>query len=250
MDKLFETSTHDLYQYYAKQIGTRQYNINLAYRQIIEYIPADCIPVIKNENTFCISISHAIPQYTKPLPKTFSQFILQQPLWIQDLTKHHKQNMEVDPLFCYIISSNSLIISTDGTTQARKSGGVWIIAFEDGTKMVLGDNPNFGQSSDITSYRTEVYASLAASLFLHLFSQFYMVEFTKQCKAICSNRKYLRQLSWLLEDKYHYHGLHKSTEQEALSIIIQIIPPNFTIEFIQGYQEKQLYTTSYLSKVN
>ena len=121
LDEIFEASTHHFHQYFANKIGTRQYNINLASRQTTEQIPTICIPAIKNGNTFCISISHAIPQYTKPLPKTFSQFILQQPLWIQDLTKHHKQNMEVDPLFCYIISSNSLIISTDGTTQARKA---------------------------------------------------------------------------------------------------------------------------------
>ena len=61
--------------------------------------------------------------------------------------------MEVDPLFYYIINNNSLIISTDGTTQARKNGGGWIV-LEDGTKIVSGHNPNFGQSEDITSYRT------------------------------------------------------------------------------------------------
>ena len=107
LDELFAASTHGFHQYLANKIGTRQYNINLASKKTIEHIPADCIPAIKNEkkeynikyssrqtiynipadcipaikngNTFCTSISHVIPQYTKPLPKTFLQFILQQP---------------------------------------------------------------------------------------------------------------------------------------------------------------------------
>ena len=128
--------------------------------------------------------------------------------------------MEVDPLFYYIINNNNLIISTDGTTKTRKSGGSWTIALEDGTEIVSGHNPNFGQSEDINSYRTEIYVSLAALLFLHLYSQFYMVEITNKCKEICSNPKYVKQLSWLLEDEYHHHGSHKSTEREILYIIL------------------------------
>ena len=155
------------------------------------------------------------------------------------LTKNHKQHMGVDPLLSYIINNNNLIISTDGTTQTRKSGDSWIIALEDGTKIVSGNNPNFGPSEDITSYRTEVYACLASSLFLHLYSQFYIIEIKNKCKAMCSNPKYVRQLSWLLEDEYHHHGLYKSTEQEAISIILKMLPPNFKMEFIQGYQDKK-----------
>ena len=127
--------------------------------------------------------------------------------------------MEVDPLFYYIINNNNLIISTDGTTKTRKSAVVGP-SLEDGTKIVSGHNPNFGQSEDINSYRTEIYVSLAASLFLHLYSQFYMVEITNKCKGICSNPKYVKQLSWLLEDEYHHHGSHKSTEREILYIIL------------------------------
>ena len=218
LDEIYETKTNGFNQYFADKIGTRAYNINIASKQTIEIIPADCIPAQKTGNTFNISISHAIPKFKRLLPNTFMEFILQQPPWIQDLTKKHKQYMNVDPLFSYIINNNNLIISTDGTTQTRKSGGSWIIALEDGTKIVSGNNPNFGPSEDITSYRTEVYACLASSLFLHLYSQFYMIKIKNKCKAICSNPKYVRQLSWLLEDDYHHHGLHKSTEQEAISI--------------------------------
>ena len=66
-----------------------------------------------------------------------------------------------------------------------------------------------------------------------------MIEIKKKFKAICSNPKYIRQLSWLLEDEYHHHGLHKSTEQEAISIILKMLPPNFKMKFIQGYQDKK-----------
>ena len=140
------------------KIGTRQFNINIASKQTTENIPANYIPAIKTGNTFYISISHAIPKYKIPLPNTFMKFILQQPPWIQDLTKNHKQHMGVDPLFSSIINNTNLIISTDEITQTRKSGGSWIIDLEDGTKIVSGNNPNFGPSEDITSYRTEVYA--------------------------------------------------------------------------------------------
>ena len=89
--------------------------------------------------------------------------------------------MKVEHLFSYIINNNNLIIY----------GGSWTIALEDGTKIVSDNNPNFGQYKDITSYQTEIYASLVASLFIYFYSQFYMIDFTNQCTTVYFNKKYV-----------------------------------------------------------
>ena len=51
-----------------------------------------------------------------------------------------------------------------------------------------------------------------------------MIEIGNKFLAICDNLAFVNKLSWLLEDNYNNHGLHKSTEQEAFHVILQILP--------------------------
>ena len=67
-----------------------------------------------------------------------------------------------------------------------------------------------------------------------------MVPLTNKYIAICDNQAYVNKLSWLLEDDYHHHGLHKATESEALYLILQILPKNFKIEHILGHQDDKV----------
>ena len=67
-----------------------------------------------------------------------------------------------------------------------------------------------------------------------------MVPLTNKYIAICDNQAYVNKLSWLLEDDYHHHGLHKDTESEALYLILQILPKNFKIEHILGHQDDKV----------
>ena len=42
-----------------------------------------------------------------------------------------------------------------------------------------------------------------------------MIEIGNELLAICDNLDFVSNLSWLLEDNYNNHGLHKSTEQDT-----------------------------------
>ena len=55
--------------------------------------------------------------------------------------------------------------------------------------------------------------------------------------AICNNLDFVNKLSWLLEDDYNDHGLHKSREQEAFHLILKILPKTFSIEHMKGHQD-------------
>ena len=54
---------------------------------------------------------------------------------------------------------------------------------------------------------------------------------------LCDNQAYVNKLTWLLEDEYHQHGLHKNTEAESLSIILQILPSKFKINPVKRHQD-------------
>ena len=111
---------------------------------------------------------------------------------------------------------------------------------ECGTHIVKGYNPNFGQISVINSYRAEVYAPLAVILFLHLYSVYYKCPVHNKIHSLCDNQAYVNNLTWLLKDKYHQQGLHKNTEAEVLSIILQLLSSNFTIEHVKGHQDGKI----------
>ena len=130
-----------------------------------------------------------------------------------------------------------LLISTDGSKGSRRSGGSWIIALHNGTHITSGYNPNFGQIRQINSYRAEIYASLSVSLFLYHFAKYFMIVIGNAFIAICDNLSFVDKLSWLLEDDYNNHGLHKSTEQEAFHLILKILPKTFSIEHVKGHQD-------------
>ena len=56
-----------------------------------------------------------------------------------------------------------------------------------------------------------------------------MVTLANKYIAIYDNQAYVNKLSWLLEDDYHHHGLHKATESKALYLILKILTKNFLI---------------------
>ena len=162
-------------------------------------------------------------------PRSWKEYHQQQPEWVQSLTNHFTENSEVFPSFQYIQNHIPFITSSDGSKGDRRSGGSWIIALECGDHIFHGYNPNFGKISAINSYRVEVYVFLAATLSLHLYSVYYKVLVHNKINALCDNQAYVNKLTYPLEDEYHQQGLHKNTEAEAFSIILQLLPSNFTI---------------------
>ena len=92
----------------------------------------------------------------------------------------------------------------------------------------------------IKSYIAEVYASLATTLFLYLYSVYYTFHVHNKIHASYDKQTYVNKLTWVLEDEYHQQELHKNTEAEAFSIIIQLTPSNFTIEYVKGHQDDKI----------
>ena len=134
-----------------------------------------------------------------------------------------------------------LIISTDGSKGDRRSGTRWIITLIDGTHIVSGFNPNFGQFKAIISYRAKIYTSLAAVLFLQLYSEYHNISTQNQYQPVCDNEVYVNKLTWLLEEDFHYHDFHKETKSEALQLILHLIPKQFTIKQVLGHQDDNTY---------
>ena len=57
-----------------------------------------------------------------------------------------------------------------------------------------------------------------------------MTDIGNKFLAIYDNLAFVNKLSWLLEDDYNSHGIHKATAQEVFKLILQIIPNDFAIE--------------------
>ena len=184
-----------------------------------------------------MQISHKIPTYTSAIPTNWDEYLSSKPEWMQQLTRTTKHNIKTEPLIHHLMTKVPLIISTDGAKGDRRSGRGWIISLIDGTHIVSGFNPKFGQIKAINSYRAEIHASLAAVLFLHLYSEYHNTSIQDQCRSICDNEAYVNKLTRLLEDDFHHHGLHKETKNEALQLILHLIPNQFTIQHILGHQD-------------
>ena len=103
--------------------------------------------------------------------------------------------------------------------------------------IVNGYKSNFEQITIINSYREEVYASLATTLFLCLYSTYYNFPDHNKINALCDNHAYVSILTCRLEDDYYQQDLYKNAEAEAISIIFQFLPSKFTIEHIKGHQD-------------
>ena len=59
---------------------TRTITTNKESKQITNSLPHDCIPIKKNNNNeFSVYLSHRMPKYETPTPKSFKQYTQQQP---------------------------------------------------------------------------------------------------------------------------------------------------------------------------
>ena len=139
-----------------------------------------------------------------------------------------------------LINNESLIyISTDSAREDTKSGGGWLIVTDTGQRIVHGFNPDYGQSEDIHSYRSEVYASLAALLFLHFYAAFFNTIITNNIIGICDNEAYVNKLNEIIVNPRYLKYLYKTTEHEAFKLIFTIIPNNFKLLHINSHQDDE-----------
>ena len=71
-----------------------------------------------------------------------------------------------------------------------------------------------------SSYRTEVYASLASILFIHHYAKYYKIQSNNKFTTLCDNEAYVNTLQQSIEDSYQFRNPYKNNELEAITIIL------------------------------
>ena len=132
-----------------------------------------------------------------------------------------------------------LYLSTDGAREDTKSGGGWLITTKTGQRIVHGFNPDYGQSEDIHSYQSEVYASLASLLFIHTYAEFYNIPINNNITGLCDNEAYVNKLNEIIAHPKYLKYLYKTTEYEAFQLISTIIPRNYKLHHIKSHQDDE-----------
>ena len=123
------------------------------------------------------------------------------------------------------MAKSELLIASDGSKTRTKSGGGWVTVTNDGTIIIRGSNPDFGQLGKMHSYRSAVYTSIASQLFIKTYVEYFKVTIESKITSYCDNKAYVEKLKQFIEDPYMSRGLFKQTEQEAYRIILQIQNP-------------------------
>ena len=134
-------------------------------------LPSDAYPIhLCPDNSFKVYSQHEPIFANKAQLQDFSDYVKSMPEWIYLLIRHYKVHPSSSSLLYHILNKSQLLISTDGSRTHNKSGGSWIIALTDDTKLISGHNPEFGRHVDINSYHSEIYASLSPLPFSNAFA--------------------------------------------------------------------------------
>ena len=199
--------------------------------------PDDCIPISKlQDNTFQINFSHKIVNTKKEIHNSLSSYFMTRSPSIRHLIKNYTLSPS-HSLLELITNKTPLLISTDGSKTTTKCGGSWVIATTKKEIIASGPIPIYGQQKDIHSYRTEVYASLAVLLFLRHYAEYYSVTVQNKVVAICDNKGYVNKLKYSLDNPKSIAPIHKMNESEALILILQNVPNDFSITHIAAHQD-------------
>ena len=136
----------------------------------------------------------------------------------------------------FIQQKTPLYISTDGSRTNKKSGGSWIISLVDGTSIVSGWNPDFGQINTINSYHSEIYASLVSLTFLEYYCDYFHLQLLDPIEAYCDNKSYVTKYNELQSNAYSKLFIHKIKEHEAYLALLPLIPKHFHLYHVKGHQ--------------
>ena len=142
-------------------------------------------------------------------PLSLIEYIASKPTWHRRLIENFTENTNTSTLLQYLLLKCELKIASDGSKTRTKSGGGWVIATKDGTIIIRGSNPDYGQIENIHSYRSEVYASLAAQLFLKTYAEYFQIIIDSKITSYCYNKAYVERLKQFISDPYLTKGLFK-----------------------------------------
>ena len=127
----------------------------------------------------------------------------------------------------------------DGSKSREKSGGGWIIADVEGSKLLSGFNPDIGDIKQINSHGAEIYESLVVFMFVHEYYQFYKMKLKSPIQYYCDNKVVLTKLSNIPERSRNcYSSNYKIKDLDAVLEIQKYIPTTITVTYVRGHQDK------------
>ena len=77
---------------------------------------------------------------------------------------------------------------------------------------------------------------MAGLLFLRHYADYYSVTVQNKVVGICDNKGYVNKLNYLLDNPKSIAPIHKMNESEALILILQNVPNDFSITHIAAHQ--------------
>ena len=186
-------------------------NRNIDSQDFASSIPTDAHSIKHlNNNSFYIMRNNNQPTNNNQ-PLSLIEHIEAKPTWHRHLIENFKDNANATSLLQCLTQKCELKIASDGSKTRIKSGGDWVISTKDETIIVRGSNPDYGQISNIHSYRSEVYASLASQLFLKTYAEYFHIIIDSKIPSYCDNKAYVEILKQFTANPYLTKGLLKQT---------------------------------------
>ena len=103
----------------------------------------------------------------------------------------------------------------------------------------MNKNQDYGQSEDIHSYRSEVYASLVSLLFINTYAAFYNIFIANNIIGLCDNEAYVNKINEIIAKPKYLKYLYKTTEYETFKLLSTTIPNKFHVTHINSHQDDE-----------
>jgi hypothetical protein len=167
-------------------------------------LPAAAVPADTKEHTDTWSVTPHHISWNEPTPPPLEPndiylYINTLRPWEKDLLDHLDLAV-LQQEFFQILTTQSIIIATDGSVQGQMASFGWIMSTSAGHRIAICKGPSYG--SKPASYRAEGYGLLSATRLLHHLKIKYTIQPT--CLIVCDSKSMVKKASNLptLDDIY------------------------------------------------
>ena len=193
-EELFRNQNNEICQYFSNEITYHTLRCNLDSCIRTNTIPFSATPTKESNNIF-----QCYPQFDMTIvptktPMSFKIHIQNLPTWKYILIRSGKETQANESLLELLQTKQTIIIASDGSKSATKSGGAWVFTNSKGTILIEGHNPDFGTIKEIHSHRAEVFGLLAALLFLDEYCRYYFIQCYYQIHYYCNNLEVVNKI--------------------------------------------------------
>ena len=194
----------------------------------------DCIPVRAFVLSQFVTIIRNIATVHPPLHQTFPTFcsyVESLDPWEQLLLQHH--SLLANPFeIVQALNIGQAHIATDGSVIDQKASFGYVIASSSHQRLVTGRGPVLGAHP--SSFRAELYGSLAAGTMLHHLSIFTANPITAKYKHYMDNKAAITQITKEEGRSHHYPNHTLSPDWDILTTIatttLHLPPPSLRVD--------------------